>query len=113
MTVLEYFSSAFLLAGAFFAVLGAIGVNRFGNVFARMHAQTKPVSLGILLIAIGTVLHLDQVGDMAKLGLAVFLQFVTAPLGMHMLGRSAYVNKEYTAPPPEVDELAKAESGDR
>ncbi len=113
MSFWDIVSSFFILAGVFFALLGAIGVNRFNNVFARMHAQTKPVTLGLLLIGIGTMFHLDNIGDMAKLGLAVFLQFVTAPLGMHMLGRSAHSNKFYSAPPPELDELAAAESEER
>ncbi len=110
MSVWEIVSSVFILTGVSFALLGAIGVNRFDNVFARMHAQTKPVTLGLLLIATGTMFQLDNVGDMAKLGLAVFLQFVTAPLGMHLLGRSAYSNRFYTSPPPELDELAAAEA---
>lgn len=112
MSAIEILSAFFLLSGASFAVLGAIGINRFDNVFARMHAQTKPVTLGLLLIALGTVLQLSKTGDIFKIGLAVLLQFITAPLGMHVLGRSAYSNDEYPTPPAESDELKNAPSED-
>lgn len=42
--------AAFLLvSGATLSLLGAIGIHRFDDVFARMHAATKPVTLGLLL----------------------------------------------------------------
>jgi multicomponent Na+:H+ antiporter subunit G len=52
-----------------------------------MHAATKPATLSVLLIGAGTVLQLDNVSTVSKLVVIVVLQFVTAPIGAHMLAR--------------------------
>jgi multicomponent Na+:H+ antiporter subunit G len=52
-----------------------------------MHAATKPATLSVLLIGAGTVLQLDNVSTVSKLVVIVVLQFVTAPVGAHMLAR--------------------------
>jgi multicomponent Na+:H+ antiporter subunit G len=55
-----------------------------------MHAATKPVTLGLLLITTGAALQTTDTGDIVKLVLAAILQLLTAPLGMHLLGRAAH-----------------------
>ncbi|WP_436794861.1 monovalent cation/H(+) antiporter subunit G [Actinospongicola halichondriae] len=81
----------FLVVGAAWSVLAAIGINRFGDVYARMHAATKTTTLGVLLVLIGAALHLD-VAEAVKLLLAGFLLFLTAPIGAHLVGRSVHRN---------------------
>jgi multicomponent Na+:H+ antiporter subunit G len=78
-----------VVAGSMLALIGAFGTHRFTDTFARMHAATKPVTLGVLLIGAGAALQAQDTGDVAKIGLAMLLQLITAPLGMHLLGRAA------------------------
>jgi multicomponent Na+:H+ antiporter subunit G len=94
-----------VLMGAGLSLVGAIGVHRFRDPFARMHAATKPVTLGLLLVGAGAALQTTDSGDIVKIALAVGLQFVTAPLGMHLLGRSAYHVGELDPRAP-LDEFA-------
>lgn len=98
-----------LVIGAAWSVLAAIGVNRFGDIYARMHAATKTTTLGVLLVLVGTALRLDPL-DGAKLLLAAVLLFLTAPIGAHLIGRSVHRNVG-SAPMriDSVDELRNAE----
>lgn len=98
-----------LVVGAGWSVLAAIGVNRFGDVYARMHAATKTTTLGVLLILIGASVGLDAL-EAAKLLLAGGLLFLTAPIGAHLIGRSVHRNVG-SAPMriDDVDELRDAE----
>jgi multicomponent Na+:H+ antiporter subunit G len=97
----------------FLALLAALGLQQFPDVFARMHAATKPATLGLLLIAIGTAVHLAEAAAAAKLALVVILQFVTAPVAMHMIGRATYHAGTELSADTAVDELAGADLGDR
>ncbi|MBW9207260.1 monovalent cation/H(+) antiporter subunit G [Mumia sp. zg.B53] len=84
-------ASAFcLLVGAFMALIAAIGIIRFNNLFSRMHAATKPQVLGLLLILIGIALRMEHWSDLGLLVLVAAFQLLTAPVAAHMLGRAVY-----------------------
>ena len=57
-TVLEVVSAVLLVLGALLALTAAIGLLRFPDTLARMHAATKPQTLGLLLVLAGTALLL-------------------------------------------------------
>jgi multicomponent Na+:H+ antiporter subunit G len=112
MSPTEVVASAFLLVGVTFALLAAIGLQQFDDVFARIHAATKAITLGLLLVVIGTSLLVENRGDVAKLLLAAGLQFITAPVAAHMIGRSAYRAGTELSEKTLVDELAERRARD-
>jgi multicomponent Na+:H+ antiporter subunit G len=81
-------TSVLLLSGALLALVASIGLHRLGDTRARMHAATKPATLGVLCCAAGAALQLQDISDVTKLLVAVALQVVTAPVGAHMLSRA-------------------------
>ena len=109
MSVAEVVASAFILVGSALALLAGIGIVRLPDVFARMHAATKPATLGLALVCVGAAITDAQVSDIAKLVLVVALQFFTAPVGAHMVGRAAYHAGGLLDRRTVLDELATAE----
>lgn len=107
MNVNEVVASALILLGTALAVIASIGLQRFPDVFARMHSATKPATLGLVLVLAGTAFVAPQRGDVAKLLLVLALQFITAPVGAHMVGRAAYRAGTEMAPDTVLDELAE------
>jgi multicomponent Na+:H+ antiporter subunit G len=89
VTATEVISSVFLLAGAALSFLAGVGVLRLPDVFARMHAATKPATLGLVLLAIGAAFAVGSVAEWLTMSLVVALQFLTAPAGAHLVGRVA------------------------
>ena len=81
-------SAVLMLSGSLLAVISSIGIHRLGSTRARMHATTKPATLGVLLCGVGAVLQFVDVSDIAKVLVVVILQLVGAPIGSHMLGRA-------------------------
>lgn len=104
-------AAVLLLAGSVLGLLAGIGVVRLPDVFGRMHAATKPATLGLLLICIGAAVSDSNLADVAKLTLVVVLQFLTAPVGAHMVGRAAYHAGGLLHEGTVLDELAEEESG--
>jgi multicomponent Na+:H+ antiporter subunit G len=106
--VVDVITSVLLLTGVGLALLAGIGLQQFEDVFARIHAATKAITLGLLLIGIAACLQVQDRGDIAKILLAVSLQFITAPVSAHMIGRAAYRAGTELGPSTVVDELADA-----
>lgn len=106
--VVDVVAAAAMLTGATLAVLAGVGLHRFPDVFARMHAATKPATLGLTLVLAGAALRVNQAESVTKLGIAVVLQFLTAPVGAHMVGRAAYRAGGQLSGATRIDELAAA-----
>lgn len=81
-------SAVLMLSGSLLAVVSSIGIHRLGSTRARMHATTKPATLGVLLCGVGAAVQFTDVSDIAKVLVIVILQIVGAPIGSHMLGRA-------------------------
>lgn len=88
--MLDAVGAVLLLAGVVLTLVAGVGLVRFPDVFTRMHAVTKPATLGLLLVCVGAALVMDDGSDRAKLLLVAAFQFVTAPVAAHMVGRAAY-----------------------
>jgi multicomponent Na+:H+ antiporter subunit G len=86
--LVDVISGVLLISGALLALVASIGLHRLPDTLARMHAATKPATLGVVLCAVGAVLQLTAVSDVAKIAVVVVLQLVSAPIGAHVLGRS-------------------------
>ena len=104
--VLDTVALILILGGAILCLTAAIGVLRFRAVPSRLHAATKPQVLGMLLIAIAIALSLRSWPVVAFLVPVMLVQFATAPLSAHMVGRQAYRNGTYDRTGLHVDELA-------
>jgi multicomponent Na+:H+ antiporter subunit G len=109
--VREVVASVLLLGGVFLAVVAGVGLVRFPDVFSRMHAATKPATLGLLLVVLGGVLVMEDTSNSAKLLLVALFQFLTAPVAAHMIGRAAYRSGTGALDELVVDELQDADRG--
>ena len=97
-----------LIFGSGLILLAGVGVWRFDDIYARMHAAAKAPTLGILAIAIGVALSVRSVAAFVTALLVVVLQLVTGPVGTHLLGGAVY--RRMRPPLTGVDELARDES---
>ncbi|HVM52219.1 MAG TPA: monovalent cation/H(+) antiporter subunit G [Acidimicrobiales bacterium] len=104
--MVDVIAATLMLTGAVLAAVAGVGLHRFPDVFARMHAATKPATLGLALIVGGAALRMSEPGDVAKLLLVGVLQFVTAPIGAHLIGRAAHKAGTELSPETVIDELA-------
>ena len=105
MSPVDVVSAVLLLVGSGLCLIAGIGLQRFDDMFARMHAATKAVTLGLSLVCIGAALQLDGTGDQVKLLLVGAVQFITAPVAAHMLGRASYRSGTELSPDTVLDEL--------
>lgn len=109
--MIEVIASVMLVTGSLLAFVASVGLLRFGDVFSRMQAASKPATLGILLTLGGTALVIERSTAVAKLVLVIILQFLTGPIGAHLIGRAVYRQGVDAALESGVDELAEYLAG--
>lgn len=88
----EIIAYIFIVVGIIFNVLGCIGLIRFPDLYNRLQASTKCVTLGTCGIMVGIFFWFgfSAVGIKALL-CAIFL-IITAPAGAHALARGAHLS---------------------
>lgn len=95
------------LAGAILTLLSGVGVVRFHDALARMHALSKASTVGFVLVAVGVALELDTANDVTTALLAAGLQILTLPVGANLIARSTYMAQGIPLRVDTVDELAE------
>jgi multicomponent Na+:H+ antiporter subunit G len=96
-----------LVLGAAFTLLAAIGVLRFEDALARMHALSKASTLGFLLVLGGGALGISNANDVTFLVLAGVLQLLTSPVASNLIARATYRAEGIQTQLDGIDELAQ------
>lgn len=91
--------------GVALVLLAGVGMVRFPDVLTRASAATKAAGLGVALVLAGTAVVIGTPEAAVKLGAAVVLQFLTAPVAGHVIGRAAYRSGAPLWHGTEVDDL--------
>lgn len=87
--VLDIISGAFIAAGAFFFVVGALGIYRMPDVFTRMHAGGISDTVGAGLLLIGMMFTAGPTLVTAKLAIILVVIWFTGPIATHALAQAA------------------------
>lgn len=83
------FGQVLLVLGSAWTLLAAIGVAKFDDIYARMHALSKATTLGLVVVLAGAATQLAG-EDAARLALVGVLVFFTVPAGAHLVGRAVH-----------------------
>jgi multicomponent Na+:H+ antiporter subunit G len=104
--VWDLLGATLVLLGAFLCLAAAVGPYRFPDVLNRMHAATKPQTLGLLVVVTGLAVSLRTWAALSTMLLIVALQLATSPVSAHLVGRAAYRSGQYRRDLVDHDDLA-------
>lgn len=79
-----------MAAGLFFDLVGCLGLVRLPDVYNRLQAATKCVTLGTFLILIGVVVRFGFGSMGLKALLCLWFIAMTSPTAAHALARGAH-----------------------
>ncbi len=102
----EILSWMFILSGAGFALIGAIGALRFPDFWSRLHAISITDSAGMILLVIGMCLQAGPTLVTVKLLIIGVFLFITGPTSTHAIANAALVTG---LRPPEAEGLIGTE----
>lgn len=89
MNGIELLSSALLLVGAGFFLVGTVGLLRFPDVYSRLHALAKVDNLGLGLVVLGLILRADSLPQAVKLALVWLLALAAAATVSYLIAHRA------------------------
>ena len=106
-SLLEILNAAAMILGTFLILIASIGLVRLPDVYCRIHAAGKAGTMGISLIVLSTVFFFWSTDPAVVVRglLAIFFQFLTAPVAVHLLARASYVTDYPLSERTAVDEL--------
>ncbi len=77
-----------LWVGVIFCALGVLGLFRFPDVYARLHASGKISTMGLAGLLLGTALIMPSTA-LKAIALAIFM-VITSPVSTHAIALAAY-----------------------
>ena len=89
---IEVISWILIVAGSAFNVIGAIGMVRFPDFWARLHAISVSDSAGVLLLLAGMALQSGLTLISVKLVIIGIFLFITGPTSTHAVASAALVS---------------------
>lgn len=93
---MEILIALLVLIGAFFVLVGSIGLVKLPDFFMRLHAPTKATTLGVGSILIASTLYYltyKQTLSLHEILITIFL-FITAPVSAHLMAKAALHKKK-------------------
>lgn len=99
--LIELLVAVTLLIGAFFTLVGSIGLLKLDSPMARLHAPTKAGTLGVGSLLLASMIA-SFAGDQASLHeiLVMAFLFVTAPISANFVAKVHLHRRAGKAPPP-------------
>jgi multicomponent K+:H+ antiporter subunit G len=97
---LDIIVAVFILIGASFALIGAIGLVKLSDFAKRLHAPTKTATLGlgaILIASMAYFTYTQRSFSAPELLITLFI-FLTAPVSAHLLMKSAMRRQKLAVP---------------
>ena len=85
----EIASWVFVVSGAFFVLVGAIGIVRMPDLFTRMHGASVIDTMGAGLLIIGMIIQSGNLLIALKLLFIFVLLFLVSPVATHALAQAA------------------------
>jgi multicomponent Na+:H+ antiporter subunit G len=76
--------------GVGFNFFGCLGLIRFPDIYNRLQASTKCVTLGTIFILFGVVFHFGLTGPSSKALLCLLFILITSPTAAHAIAKGAH-----------------------
>lgn len=110
MEIIALYAVAFwLVVGAVFTLIGAIGMLKLDNSMSRLHAPTKVGTIGVGALLLASIIYngVFEDGAIHELLIMAFL-FVTAPISANFIAKVNMHRRDCVAPPelPEGEQWA-------
>jgi multicomponent Na+:H+ antiporter subunit G len=81
-----------IMIGILFDIFGCIGLVRFPDVYNRLQASTKCVTLGTILLLVGVAVIAGSGPIIGKAIICAVFILITSPTAAHAIAKGAYAS---------------------
>lgn len=90
--ILEFISVAAFIIGGFFILTSALGIMRMPDFYTRLHPAGMNDSLGIVLVLVGLLCHIEIGLVSFKIVLLIVFSLITSSTACHALAKAALIS---------------------
>lgn len=101
--MIAYLFDIAVILGVTVMTLGVIGLLRMPDVYTKLHAASKSVFLGVMVLAFSGI-AVGSTAVNARLSLICLALMITTPIASHVIGRAAFLQHEQMETAGAVDE---------
>lgn len=87
----EVIVSFLALTGSFFIFVAALGMLTMPDLYLRISASTKAVTLGVGTLLLAVAVHFLEVQVFTECLAAILFLFLTTPIAAHIITRVSYM----------------------
>lgn len=98
-----WIADVLVLAALVVMTVGAVGIVTMPDIYTKLHAASKAVFLGVIVLGIGTMITSDSSFVLRALVVCLALT-LTTPVASHVIGRAAWLEREHMNTPGAIDE---------
>ena len=98
-----WIADALVIVGVVIMTLGVIGMARMPDIYVKLHAASKAVFLGVIVLGASTFVT-GEPAIIARVVLIVVMLLLTTPVASHAIGRGAFLDHERMTSADAVDE---------
>ncbi len=102
-----------IVVGIVFDICGCIGLVRFPDVYNRLQASTKCVTLGTILLLLGVALVSGWSAVSAKAVICAVFILITSPTAAHAIAKGAYASGVKLWENSTIDKYGEENGGQR
>ena len=104
--IAPWIADALVIIGIFGRTVGIYGMLRMPDVYNKLHASSKVVFLGVMMLLLASTFTGDPAIIYRVIIIGAFL-VLTTPVAAHVVGRAAYLRGYKMQAPGAVDESGK------
>ncbi len=86
----DVFAYMLIVVGILFDIFGCIGLVRFPDVYNRLQASTKCVTLGTIMLLVGVAIACGSGAIAAKALICAAFILITSPTAAHAIAKGSY-----------------------
>jgi len=90
--MIDIFGKLLIAVGILFNIFGCIGLVRFPDVYNRLQASTKCVTLGTIMLLAGVAMTSGSGPICAKAVICAVFILITAPTAAHAIAKGSYAS---------------------
>jgi multicomponent Na+:H+ antiporter subunit G len=99
----RWVADALVILALLVMTAGTVGIITMPDIYTKLHAASKAVFLGVILIGLAAMLYSDAAFAL-RVAIIVGALVLTTPVASHVIGRAAYLEREHMSTPGAIDE---------
>lgn len=101
-----WIADALVVLGVFGMTVGVYGIVRMPDVYNKLHAASKVVFLGVVMLLAASAVTNDSAIILRAILIGIFL-VLTTPVSAHVVGKAAFQRRYKMQTPGAVDESGR------